>query len=136
MGWRPLFESYMISIPDAVNDKNKDIFNKLIEDHQKLIRDLFDWLLQPCLDFVRLECKLFITTSPLHLVFSLLNLYTCIMDNFITAMEGDPISQKQVRTMELEHYRIVCMADSEDIEMWGERGRGRGKKHMEKIEST
>ena len=96
MGWRPLFESYMISVPEAVGDKNKDVFNKMMEDHQKIIRDLFDWLIQPCLDFVRLECKLFITTSPLHLVFSLLNLYTCILDDFITAMEGDPIAQKQV----------------------------------------
>jgi dynein heavy chain len=104
MGWRPMFDSYMISIPDAVEDKNKDIFSKLLEDHQKLIQDLFNWLVQPCLDFVRLECKLFITTSPLHLVFSLLNLYTCILDDFITAMEGNPIAQKQVSTIaELQH---------------------------------
>ena len=96
MGWRPLMESYMIAVPEAISEKNKDTFNRLMEDHEKLIRDLFDWLVQPCLDFVRLECKLFITTSPLHLVHSLLNLYTCILDDFLTALEGDPISQKQV----------------------------------------
>lgn len=101
-------ESYMISVPEAVRDKNKDIFNKLTEDHNKLIRDLINWLVQPCLDFIRLECKLFIITSPLHLVHSLLNLYTCILDDLITAMEGDPISQKQVRK-ELPCSEVVLM---------------------------
>lgn len=87
----------MISIPDAVTDKNKDIFNKLMEDHNKVIRDLFNWLVQPCLDYIRLKCKRFIITSPLHLVHSLLNLYTCVLDDLITAHDSDTIPQKQVR---------------------------------------
>ena len=86
----------MISVPEAVAEKNKDRFNKLMEDYDKLIRDLFNWLVQPCLDFIRHECKLFIITSELHLVHSLLNLFTCVMDDFITSLEGDPLSQKQV----------------------------------------
>ena len=86
----------MISVPEAVSEPNKDIFSKLIEENNKIIRDLFNWLVQPCLDFIRHECKLFITTSELHLVHSLLNLYTCILDNFISAQEGEPIAQKQV----------------------------------------
>ena len=90
-------ESYMIIIPDAVPEAHRDIFSKLMEDHNTLIRDLFKWLVQPCLDFIRHECKLFVTTSPLHLVHSLLNLYTCILDDLIAHQEGDPISQKQVR---------------------------------------
>lgn len=105
MGWRPLMESYMIAIPEAVKENNKDIFNKLMEEHNKVIRDLFGWLVQPCLDFIRHECKLFMTTSALHLVHSLLNLYSCILDDFITAQGGDPIAQKQVS----EVYTVVCM---------------------------
>lgn len=85
----------MLSIPDAVHENNKDKFSKLMEEYNKVIRDLFNWLVQPCLDFIRHECKLFITTSPLHLVHSLLNLYTCILDDFITAQEGESIGQKQ-----------------------------------------
>lgn len=99
MGWRPLMESYMISVPEAVAEPNRDTFSRLTEEYNKVIRDLFDWLVEPCLDFVRLECKLFITTSPLHLVHSFLNLYTCVLDNFITEMQGDPIAQKQVCTV-------------------------------------
>lgn len=90
-------ESYMISIPDAVKDKNRDIFNKLMEEHNKSMRDLFNWLVQPCLDYIRLECKRFIITSPLHLVHSLLNLYTCILDDLITAQDSETIPQKQVK---------------------------------------
>lgn len=87
----------MTSTPDAVLDSNKIPFSKVMETHAAVLRDLFDWLVQPCLDFIRHECKLFITTSPLHLVHSLLNLFTCIMDDFITSSsEGGQIQQKQV----------------------------------------
>lgn len=89
-------ESYMIAIPEAVAENNKDTFSKLMEEHGGILRDLIDWLVQPCLDFIRHECKLFVTTSPIHLVHSLLNLYTCVLDDFITSQEGDPIPQKQV----------------------------------------
>lgn len=90
-------ESYMISIPEAISERNRDTFSKLMEDYNGILKDLFFWLVQPSLDFIRHECKLFITTSPLHLVHSLLNLYTCIMDDFISAEESGPIPQKKVR---------------------------------------
>ena len=87
----------MITIPEAIPEAHRDIFSKLMEDHSSLMRDLVKWLIHPCLDFIRLECKLFVTTSPLHLVHSLLNLFTSILDDLIAHQEGDPISQKQVR---------------------------------------
>ncbi len=67
----------------------------MFDDHQELVKILFSWLVQPCLDFIRHECKLFVTTSPLHLVHSLLNLYTCLLDDFITESAGTPIAQTQ-----------------------------------------
>ena len=88
-------ESYLASIPDAVDEANRDLYNKMFEDQKDLIRTLFDWLVQPSLDFIRHECKLFVTTSPLHLVHSLLNLYTCLLDEFITGNEGASIPQTQ-----------------------------------------
>ena len=69
LGWQPLFESYMRTLPEQINEEN-----------QALIRDLFGWLLQPCLDFIRHECRFFVYTSPNHLAFSLMRLYSSLMD--------------------------------------------------------
>jgi dynein heavy chain len=68
LGWKPLMESYMQTLPSQLN-----------EDLHTIIRDLFDWLIQPCLDFVQHECKLFVETSSLHMVNQFLNLYSCLM---------------------------------------------------------
>ncbi|XP_070580768.1 dynein axonemal heavy chain 3-like [Ptychodera flava] len=69
LGWEPLKVSYMESLPPNLNKEQRELVN-----------DLFDWLVQPCFDFIRHECKTFINTSELHLAKSLMNLYTCLMD--------------------------------------------------------
>lgn len=89
-------QSYLTSSPDAVMEQNKIIFSKILEEHSKIIRDLIDWLIEPCLDFIRHECKLFITTSSLHLVHSFLNLFTCLLDDCISNSGLDSVPQKQV----------------------------------------
>ena len=38
LGWKPLLNSYLRTLPDTID-----------EDNRKLIVDLFDWLVQPCL---------------------------------------------------------------------------------------
>lgn len=43
------------------------------------IVDLFNWLVQPCLDFIDGECRFVVQTSPIHLAHSLMKLYTCLM---------------------------------------------------------
>lgn len=97
LGWRPLLDSYLTSVPDAVQEGGRDHFSKLFEEQKKLICDLCEWLVQPCLDFIRHNCRLFITTSPLHLVHSLLNLYTCLLDEVIAGYQGGTsIPQTQV----------------------------------------
>ena len=94
LGWQPLLDSYLTSIPDAVREANRDAFSKLIEDNRSLVLDLFSWLVQPSLDFIRHDCRLFVTTSALHRVSCLLQLYSCLLDNFIDGM--DSVSQTQV----------------------------------------
>ncbi|XP_031567893.1 dynein heavy chain 3, axonemal-like [Actinia tenebrosa] len=69
MGWRPLMESYMNTLPKV-----------LTKEQRETIRLLFDWLVQPCLDFIRHECKFFILSSDMHLVLSFQRLYSCLMD--------------------------------------------------------
>lgn len=46
------------------------------------IVDLFDWLVQPCLDFIDRECRFVVQTSPIHLTYSLMKLYTCLMGSY------------------------------------------------------
>ena len=38
LGWKPLLSSYMRTLPDTIDEENR-----------KLIVDLFNWLVQPCL---------------------------------------------------------------------------------------
>ena len=109
LGWKPLMESYFSSIPDCVQEKNRNKYSTLFQEQNLLIRSLFDWLVQPCLDFIRHECKRFVVTSALHLVHSLLNLYTCLLDDFILDVENDsvPVSQSTIWLPCLFMFSIV-----------------------------
>lgn len=46
------------------------------------IKGLFDWLVQPCIDFVEGQCRFVIKTSPIHLTSSLMKLYTCLISKW------------------------------------------------------
>ena len=52
------------------------------------MNDLFDWLIDPCLYFIRKNCRTFIATSDMHLVQSLMRLYTCLMDEIVQTLEN------------------------------------------------
>jgi len=55
----------------------------VLAEHRDMLRDLFSWLVQPCLDFVRHSCKPLIQTSPNHLVVMMLRLFHCLLDEII-----------------------------------------------------
>ena len=38
LGWRPHFESYIHTLPDSINEENR-----------QMIKDMFEWLIDPCL---------------------------------------------------------------------------------------
>jgi len=61
----------------------------LTADHRQLLVDLFDWLVQPCLDYVRLHCKTLLSSSPSHLVVMLIRLYHCLLDEVIVSSNDD-----------------------------------------------
>lgn len=46
------------------------------------IKGMFDWLIQPCIDFVEGQCRFVIKTSPIHLTSSLMKLYTCLISKW------------------------------------------------------
>ncbi|KAK2921231.1 hypothetical protein Q8A73_000716 [Channa argus] len=77
LGWAPLKDSYINTLPESLS-----------AEHKELIVDLFDWLVQPCLDFIERECHFVVQTSPIHLAYSLMKLYTCLLDE-ITGFETD-----------------------------------------------
>uniref|UniRef100_A0A8C6RT96 Dynein axonemal heavy chain 3 n=1 Tax=Nannospalax galili TaxID=1026970 RepID=A0A8C6RT96_NANGA len=77
LGWRPLKDSYMDTLPSC-----------LTNEHKELVEDMFMWLVQPCLDFNRLQCKFVVQTSPIHLAFSMMRLYSSLLDE-IRQMEEE-----------------------------------------------
>ncbi|NXU51136.1 DYH3 protein, partial [Turnix velox] len=78
LGWEPLKDSYMKTLPP-----------NLQEDHRELVNDLFMWLVQPCLEFIHLHCKTIVRTSSSHLSYSLMKLYTCLLDEIRQLEEGE-----------------------------------------------
>ncbi|XP_030596674.1 dynein heavy chain 3, axonemal isoform X2 [Archocentrus centrarchus] len=90
LGWSPLRDSYMNTLPESLSTE-----------HTELIMDLFDWLVQPCLDFIDRECHFVVQTSPIHLAQSLMKLFSCLMDE-ISASETTQNMSSQQRTMWLQ----------------------------------
>ncbi|XP_032391908.1 dynein heavy chain 3, axonemal isoform X1 [Etheostoma spectabile] len=88
LGWSPLRDSYMNTLPESLS-----------AEHRELIVDLFDWLVQPCLDFIDRECRFVVQTSPIHLASSLMKLYTCLMDEISACgadADGTQMSGQQI----------------------------------------
>eukprot|EP00064_Thunnus_orientalis_P010890 superscaffoldBa00001518_g10919 len=92
LGWSPLRDSYMNTLPESLSTE-----------HRELIMDLFDWLVQPCLDFIDTECRFVVQTSPIHLAYSLMKLYTCLMDEITASVtSGEQNMSSQQITMWLQ----------------------------------
>ncbi|NXT35371.1 DYH3 protein, partial [Pelecanoides urinatrix] len=78
LGWKPLKDSYMKTLPP-----------NLQEEHRELVNDMFMWLVQPCLEFIHLHCKAIVQTSSIHLSYSLMKLYTCLLDEIKQSEEEE-----------------------------------------------
>ncbi|XP_046888652.1 dynein axonemal heavy chain 3 [Hypomesus transpacificus] len=87
LGWAPLRDSYMDTLPESLG-----------REHRDLIVEMFDWLVQPCLDYIARECRFLVQTSPIHLAYSLMRLFTCLIDEIAEsgANETEPMSDQQV----------------------------------------
>uniref|UniRef100_A0A8C5QWI6 Dynein axonemal heavy chain 3 n=3 Tax=Leptobrachium TaxID=161697 RepID=A0A8C5QWI6_9ANUR len=87
LGWKPLKDSYMDTLPENLTDE-----------HRELINDMFNWLVQPCLDFIRHECKFLVHTSPIHLTYSTMRLFSCLLDEIKSSGEDgkEPMSNQQI----------------------------------------
>ncbi|KAL0984291.1 hypothetical protein UPYG_G00139540 [Umbra pygmaea] len=87
LGWAPLRDSYMDTLPESLSTE-----------HRELIVDMFNWLVQPCLDFISKTCRFLVSTSPIHLAYSLMRLYSCLLDEIaVSGAEGaEAMSSQQV----------------------------------------
>ncbi|XP_051969464.1 dynein axonemal heavy chain 3 [Xyrauchen texanus] len=92
LGWMPLRDSYINTLPESLADE-----------HRTLITDLFNWLVEPCLEFIYHECSFLVQTSPIHLANSLMHLYTCLLDEiFQSVQEGAESMTSQQVTLWLQ----------------------------------
>jgi dynein heavy chain len=64
----------------------------LTKEHLEIVTDLFDWLVDPCIEFIKLNCKFQIQTSFIHLMSSTMRLYSCLLDE-ISIPAGDLSAQ-------------------------------------------
>ncbi|XP_025062794.1 dynein heavy chain 3, axonemal [Alligator sinensis] len=87
LGWKPLKDSYMDTLPPDLQ-----------QEHRELVNDMFMWLVQPCLDFIHLQCKVLVQTSSIHLTYSMMRLYTCLLDEIrqSNTEEGETMSSQQI----------------------------------------
>ena len=76
LGWRPFVKSW---------------YSKLIEEkpyrwykgNQALLAHIFTWLMEPCLEFIRKNCRMIITAGQIHQVVSTLKLFELLMENAV-----------------------------------------------------
>ncbi len=72
LGWRPIFTSWLNNLPPA-----------LTENHKKLIVELFERFVDPCIAYLRKGgLKELSPTSDSNLVRSLMNILDCLFDKF------------------------------------------------------
>ncbi|XP_074179212.1 dynein axonemal heavy chain 3 [Rhinolophus sinicus] len=90
LGWKPLKDSYMETLPSS-----------LTEEHRELVNDMFMWLVQPCLEFIRLQCKFVVQTSPTHLAFSMMKLYSSLLDEIREIKEDDSESPEGLTSQQV-----------------------------------
>ncbi|XP_015126095.2 dynein heavy chain 12, axonemal [Diachasma alloeum] len=72
IGWRPFVESWYNTL---------DV--KWAEPQMGTIRDLFNWLIEPSLEFVRKKCKISLFSGQINQVVSTMNLFQMYMDDAV-----------------------------------------------------
>lgn len=70
LGWRPFLDSWLNKLPEPL--MKPDITGQL--------RDMFEWVVDPALFFIKRKCKEFVGTQDIHLLNSMLTLYDSLLD--------------------------------------------------------
>eukprot|EP00798_Chlamydomonas_sp_ICE-L_P008519 gene8518-4817_t len=79
IGWKPLQASWMHTLPAHMKD-----------DHRVHLDNMFQWLVDPCIAFIRKNCRELVPTSDIALPVSLMNIMDSLMDE-LRPLEGKPL---------------------------------------------
>ncbi|XP_059163826.1 dynein axonemal heavy chain 12-like isoform X1 [Physella acuta] len=77
LGWRPLVKSWLHLFPKVVG-----------EDAIEMLHAMLEWLVDPCLDFVRKNCKEYVQGSPANQTKSLMYMIDMLMYDGISAEDA------------------------------------------------
>ncbi|CAL8240697.1 unnamed protein product [Merluccius merluccius] len=97
LGWQPLLESWLSTLPSAVSAMHRD-----------LISGLFHRVLPACLQLVRKATKELSPTSDTNLVRSLMNLMDCMMDEFHDEATIKSMNERDICSW-LEGTFVFCL---------------------------
>ncbi|CAH8626763.1 unnamed protein product [Dicrocoelium dendriticum] len=85
LGWRPLARSWLNQLPTVL----------VAGDGRDMINALLDWYIDPCLEFIRLNCRSMVSTRPAHLVCSCLGFVNMLLDDL--ANQEDAAENRYLR---------------------------------------
>lgn len=69
LGWRPLATSWLDSLPESMT----------LGEGRKALQDLFDWLFDPCLEFIQANCRQLIPISAMCSIKSTLDFLSALI---------------------------------------------------------
>ena len=72
LSWRPLLASWLATLPRALGDR---IIQR--------VSTLINYLLPPCLEFVRKECTEFSPTQPSALAVTAMRIFEALLDDYV-----------------------------------------------------
>ncbi|KAL3693679.1 hypothetical protein R1sor_007330 [Riccia sorocarpa] len=78
LGWRPLLKSWLVRLPEPMQERYRDQIAKLCE-----------WLLPPCLRCVQKNCKLVMPMQEQNMVQGMLRIISCLCQPELTGAQAE-----------------------------------------------
>ena len=83
IGWRAMFKSWL------------DEQSELVKSESKLVENLFEWFVDPCLTFIRKQCKEVLATTDMQMARSLMYMFEMHLDEEAVALDQ---AKKSIKT--------------------------------------
>ncbi|XP_019696725.1 dynein heavy chain 7, axonemal [Harpegnathos saltator] len=100
LGWEPFLESWIISLnPEWATDTT-------------MINELFRWLMKPCLEFIRKECRVTVNAGEIHRAVSTMSFFELLIEDAVEESAG---------AFE-QHFRVWFQAAMIVSMVWGAAG--------------
>ena len=99
LGWQPLMRSWLMTLPPRVGEVER----AWLVEH-------FEWLLDPCLWYVRRECKCPVPTQEIQLARALMRMLAAHMDLWLEDAEGNSKAPDPARGKDmLQGLFVFCL---------------------------